>query len=135
MVVDGAVAMAAMSAEPTEGAWVELMVAMTVEVGRVEAELVACLVVREVVKLVAMMAEAMDNFADDSSAMADGGHSLQMYFSAVYVTAVALELDVNIPAADGLTWTEVGCDTALRGFVEVGDAKLVGRGHPRGARG
>ena len=64
------------------------------------------------------------NFADDSSAMADGGHPLQMYFSAVYVTAVALELDVNIPAADGLTWTEVGCDAALRGFVEVGDAKL-----------
>ena len=41
LVVDGAVAMAAMSAEPTEAASEELMVAVTVEVERVQAELVA----------------------------------------------------------------------------------------------
>ena len=64
------------------------------------------------------------NFADDSSAMGDCGHTLQMYFSTVYVTALALELDVNVPAADGLTWTEVGCEVALRGFAEVDDGKL-----------
>ena len=51
-----------------------------------------------------------------------------MYLNAVYATAVALELEVNIPKASGLRWVRcgpAGCPGAPRGGVVLGQAALL----------
>ena len=86
--VDGAVMMAAMLAESMEGAREKLMAAVMVEVQRVEAALVAWLVVTEAVWLVATMAEAMEGAWEVMRAVTKGGEGAMGWAA----TSVATEV-------------------------------------------
>jgi len=59
-------------------------------------------------------------FADDSAGMSDSLKGVQMYLDAIFATAVALELEPNVPTPNGRTWVKVPHGRALKGgrFVE-----------------